>query len=494
MVIAPTTVATAEVTKATDSNSILDGRDHTYNKKTVAKRAVSVATTNPTVSSAPYHRKISVRPAPETRTMIRPSTMPVDPIGPPNRSISTVSVQMKQVERTEPPQPAIRVKTIDSRVDANKMPTPPENRPKQQAFAKKSVTVRSVVRTPNGDYRLKMPNGAMQQKQQQQQPSAPPPPRITQVTPAPARTASVAYPKLPTVKQTQPNPVQQPVKLWNNMMSKATVEPSLKVHVSTRNSLQGFTAIQENPVENDANDGTSLLKIGQVFEGVSDDFVEDLFLETAVPSSPSTQTMSAPTPPSTPQPLQMQPLQSSSPLLDTLVKEMEHDPNNGIQTATVNDDNVKLVTIVQNDDKSCADYRCNICLNFNDSKLQYREHMLRKHGFRVICERCHDAFNHQQAFIDHFKYDSSDGVGSMKCALSANANRTYICIVEPPIILMRNEKVFAFRCKYCDLAFQNQRNYVQHAQRHAKLFRCKQCPTKPLNIDLMREHLTHHKN
>lgn len=502
-----TTSITAPISAAAtapNSNFILAGRDHIYNRRTGPLPVIGRAATNSIVSTA----------SSTVTTGLRPSTVPTIPNLP---SIQPTCIESTMIKKEPQPGPTIRAKTIESLTDANQVP---ENRPKPQAFAKKSVTVRTIERTPNGLYRFKAANGVMQQQQQQQ--LTQPINQVTRITNAkittasapaaaanPARTAPISYSKLPTMKPTQakPNPVQQPVKLWNNMMTnKAPLEP-LRIHVSVKtrelnqgdnnsNATLSLQTSQEKPIEENASDGGSMLKIGQVFQGVNEDMVDLLQM---VPSSSQTPPAPTPQPPSPPPPFTIQSVQSASPMLDTEIEHnQDNDNTNGTQTAYLNDDNVKLVTIVQNGDKNCDDYRCNICLTFNDSNTQYREHMLRQHGYKIICDRCHDAFNYQHEYMKHLKIDESAGDGgrerTLKCSLSANANRTYICIVEPPIILMRNEKVFAFRCKHCDLAFQNQRNYVQHAQRHAKQFRCKQCPTKPLNIDLMREHLTHHKN
>lgn len=496
MVAAPATAAPTTAT-APASNVVLDGRDHTYIRSNAPMPVVTAAATKSNSNSN----------ASTVTTRIRPSNISKVRSMPPIQSTSTVSTIIKKEPETDtPPQPVIRAKTIENLNGANQVTN---NRPKLQAVAKKRVTIRTIERTPNGVHQLKEPNGAMQQQQQQQLRP------INQITRKPnanntaaTNKAPIVYSRLPTAKQTQSNAAQQPVKLWNNMMMNTVQEPfKIQVSVKTReigsnNSNLKFPneeTQKQNPIENDANDGASTLKIGQVFEGVNEDMVDLLqMIPSPSSSSPSPPPVSTPTPPPPPtsqSPFAIKSIQLASPLLDTLVKEISHD-NNGMQTAYLNDESVKLVTIVRSDDKSCADYRCNICLTFNDSNLQYREHMLHKHGLRVVCEQCHGAFYHQQAFIDHLKDSGGVTINGrlLECALSANASRTYICIVEPPIILMRNEKVFAFRCKYCDLAFQTQRNYVQHAQRHAKQFRCKKCPTKPLSIDLMREHLTHHKN
>lgn len=499
---APVTVAATTATASTP-NVVLDGRDHTYNRRTGPLPVISVAGTRPIASTS------------TALARIRPSTVStvstVQSIPPIESPSAEPTIIKKEKDVDTPPQPATRVEATEN---LNRVPY---HRPKLHAVAKKSVTVRAIGRSPNGVVRLKVPNGQQQQQQQQLRPIN----RITRipnsnVTAAPvsvvaANKAPIVHSKLSSANQTQSNAVQQPVKLWNDMMIQTPQEPfKIQVSVKTREVGQGKSNLKfpseeaqkqkQNPIENDANDGASSLKIGQVFEGVNEDMVELLQMFPSSPSlspSPSPQPESTPTPPPTSKPaFAIKSVQSASPLLDTLVKEISHD-DNGVQTAYLTDESVKLVTIVQSGDKSCADYRCNICLMFNDSNLQYREHMLRRHGFRMICEQCHEAFHHQQTYIKHLTVDSAGvkGVGrTLKCSLSANASRTYICIVEPPIILIRKEKVFAFRCKFCDLAFQTQRNYVQHAQRHAKQFRCKKCPTKPLNIDLMREHLTHHKD
>lgn len=491
-------------TTSADTVPILDGRDHTYIRKTAKSSNVNnnstVSPSTPSSTALTSTVWASTAPKPTTRlvrTVLRPSTAP----GTGNiRQISAALVQLNQVEPASN-QPAIRVKPIGNLTNANQMPASLDTHPKPQAFAKKSVSIRSIVRTSDGTFRLKMPNDGIQKQQQQlRQPN-----QTIGISSASASNASTSV-----TTASQLNPVKQPVKLWNNMMmTKATAEP-LKVHVSVKMRTEDNETrfpmhqrqqqqsqpqpLHENPIENGALDGASVLKIGQVFEGVNENFADDIFNESNIEPTPQ------------------YPNQTTGSLLEALAREVDHNnqSNNNIngKAATAapqpqpqkvltqrrivitDEDDDSPVTIIQNDDKNCSDYRCNMCLTFNDSLDTYRDHMWLKHEVNLICERCHGAFSHELAFQNHLETSAN---GSIECPLSSNAARTYICIVEPPIILMRNEKVFAFRCKNCDLAFQNQRNYVQHAQRHAKLFRCKLCPTKPLNIDLMSKHLTHHK-
>lgn len=483
----------------------LDGRDHVYHRKIAPKPSIrtastmnvsTVPTTTVWASTAPIPTTAvrstqSTTNPPKRIVSLRPSMMP--------ENILSVAVESTPANGMEVPsnQPLIRVKAVESLTNTKQTSMSSDSAAKPHGLARKRVTVRSIVRHPDGTFHVKQPNTI--ESQQHNKTSTDQCVRIANVTGAVSIASSsgsngtATYSKFSAPAIVQP----QPVKLWNNMMPTHTKPTPLKVHVSvkTRNESQEpgngtlsppkEQSAQENLIENavnEANDGASMLKIGQVFEGVNEDF-EDLFLETDITPS----------------------------MLEEAVKDMEHDtptkrnnnndavtmPRPKVATApkpvVLTDDNDKLVTIVQNNDKSCNDYRCNICLTFNDSLEQYRDHMDTKHAFKFTCENCHDAFGAYSAFYNHLKSDNQT-LGSLRCTLSANAKRTYICIVEPPIILMRNEKVFAFRCKNCDLAFQNQRNYVQHAQRHAKLFRCKLCPTKPLTMDLMRQHLNHHKN
>lgn len=348
--------------------------------------------------------------------------------------------------------PTIRVKAIESMKEkmddkpmVNIQPQQPVVRPQQQhAVAKKRVTLPPVLKTTS--YYMPKP-----------------------------------YDENNLRKQSAAVTNQQPVKLWNNVTQKEQAPPSLTVHFgSTKNNLTAIirkspppgnmkqytnraNKTSSNPPRNavpiveNAVDNASVLKINQVFEGVDDDFVEDLLHDNNSQASSS--------------------VDVQSPMFDNLVKEVVKEKQI-VEPYTLSNS----VKIIEGTDQSCLDYRCNICLTFNDSYDAYRLHVARAHGLNFTCDKCHSSFDTLPVFRKHFP-----------CKSTANASRSFICIVDPPIILMKNKKVFAFRCKHCkDVAFQNQRNYVLHAQRHAQLFRCKRCPTKPLTMRLMKQHLQHH--
>lgn len=440
----------------------------------------------------------SVRRVVTTQSASPATTQPI----PPAILQPTYSVP-KPAASLPPKLPTIRVKALESMKEVNKLPivnTQPKpqtvNKPPQHSVAKKSVSV-PVVRRPA------LPT-------------------------LPTRTSNVA-------NQPKPQPAitanQQPVKLWNNVIGSHQKEPVqqpiIRISVNNcdanksgptstnRQNLQAVkngaeknhlrftmkqygpsraplrtaspvTAANANrnnqmhftmknvgpnqivstvpgrtasPVVENATDNSSTLKINQVFEGVSEDFVEDLLIEGTQP------------PPS---------MECPSSLFDDLVKEVATDK----QTI----DTGSSVKIIPGADATCSDYRCNICLEFSETLNQYKTHMCQAHSRPWICCVCHAGFKSQTEYFAHLPANKL-----VKCKLSPNGNRSFICIVDPPIILMKNQKVFAFRCKHCkDVAFQNQRNYVQHSQRHAQMFRCKKCPTKPLTVDMMRQHLNHH--
>lgn len=245
-------------------------------------------------------------------------------------------------------------------------------------------------------------------------------------------------------------------KLWNNVMQQKKMPP-LEVLMTVSDSNGSVTQMQKQTLQiENATDNSSTLKINQVFEGVSENFGEIFLGEPQIETHGNNA--------------------SPSPLLDDLVKEIESDKPPL--------EPYDIISLVKDTDERCADYRCNICLDFNDSYANYKEHMCKIHGFKIVCTKCHEGFLNIQRFTSH---------GTLSCQRAPNAKRPFICIVDPPIIIMRNQKVIGFRCKHCvHLAFENQRNYVTHAQRHAKLFRCKLCPTKLLTKPVMRQHLQHH--
>lgn len=266
-----------------------------------------------------------------------------------------------------------------------------------------------------------------------------------------------------TMKQCGPNKVPNPSdsNMRNSTQNNQTHSTMKRMDANQIVSTKPLR--KSHPVIEQAVNNSSTLKIGQVFECVNDDFVEDLLeLEKTAQSPPSENCETS--------------------LFDDLLEEIvKEKPTTQPVTSLSNS-----VRIVQGADESCSDYRCNICLEFSDSLQDYKLHMERSHALRWVCDKCHGGFLRLADYNNHMSTGRA-------CRLSANASRSFICIVDPPIILMKNQKVFAFRCKHCkDVAFQNQRNYVQHAQRHAQLFRCKKCPTKPLPSHLMKLHLSHH--
>lgn len=410
---------------------------------TTASRMVITVAIPKQYNTGPAISRATTAPAPTTVTKAIPQCIP------------TIWVNHPTAKATAPapaPLPTIRVKTVESLQNSNQQSNSSENARSDHAYAvaKKRTTVNPVVRsTPiNQSVISGQSNGS----------SNGPPNGSSNWVPVKGIPPKVVVNSAPKE--------QQPVKLWNNMMQinskkplelKITVQKNRPTYDKTSRKLPVLQPTEEL-IENTDESG-SLLKIDQVYESVSEEFVEDLLEDITNPSRESSE--------------------SSSPLLDTLVKEVETDDSTS---------NKNVVTFVHEKAESCLDYRCSICLVFNSTYRQYQQHMLNEHDHSFICEQCHSPFTTQNMFVQHL--NESGG----KCCRSTNSDRPYICIVDPPIILMRNEKVFAFRCKHCNLAFQNQRNYVQHAQRHAKLFRCKKCPTKPLPMDLMRQHLDHHQD
>lgn len=271
--------------------------------------------------------------------------------------------------------------------------------------------------------------------------------------------------KLPVAgnKKTADN---NPVKLWNNVIQKNSTGKDLDYLVvanpeETRTDESVFCLKPTKEVIEHATENSSVLRIDQVYESVSDEFVEDLLVE------------KRPT--------------SASPLSDTLVKEAVDKPAAAKNGAVQSKKSANPITFIPSSNNKCTDFRCNICLAFNETFDEFKTHMHRQHQYNFVCDRCHDSFR------THQLYDLHLNPATKECVNPENSKRTFICIVDPPVILMKSNKVFAFRCKYCSVAFHNQRNYVQHAQRHAKLFRCKLCPqAKAMSATAMQQHLNQH--
>lgn len=339
--------------------------------------------------------------------------------------------------------PTIRVKALESMTESIQPP---------------------VVNASNSSHTVKIVNGSLPFKK----PNVPLSIKMSTKTSQPASITNATN---------KPNDVGQPkppVKLWNDVMQKNAKKPIELLVISNGNQTNKDNSViclkptEQRNIEN-AKENSSALKIGQVFESVSDEFVEDLLVEKA---------------------------SSLSPMLDTLVKQIATDQNGskpakGVPDANLNrvhlnDTDANRTRIIYEANEACFDYRCNICLQFNDSFTEFKSHMFRIHQYALTCQACHESFITRSEYNDHLT--------NATCRHQPNSKRSFICIVDPPVVLMKNDKVFAFRCKHCDLAFKNQRNYVQHAQRHARMFRCKRCEkSKAVFLPQMQQHLKNHE-
>ncbi|XP_031628688.1 uncharacterized protein LOC116344339 [Contarinia nasturtii] len=347
---------------------------------------------------------------------------------------TSTSTQSKSV--TTPSNiPAIRLKSIDSLKETSKSIT--ANTPKTTSTPK----VVPVQKTVQGRAPVQKVNNGHEKNQQ-----------------------PVTYTNKSTSTPT-PTPAPTPtVKLWNNVIQNNATEKDFdylvvanKEEANKDNSVFRLKPTNEM-IEHASGSTSSSLKIQQVFECVTDEFVEDLLVEKEKP--PATKSNKEPSPP-----------------VDTILEQVVNNQN-----AQTN----KAITFVPTSNGQCTDYRCNICLLFNDTYNDYLAHMCRVHQCNYVCRKCHEGFERKIAKLQHLE---PNGV----CTRPENAQRSFICIVDPPVILMKNGKVFAFKCKHCSLAFHNQRNYVHHAQRHAKTFRCKLCTAaKALTSELMQQHLKQH--
>lgn len=201
-----------------------------------------------------------------------------------------------------------------------------------------------------------------------------------------------------------------PVKLWNNVMQKNNTGKSLdylKVVMSNKEDTNTdesvFCLKQSEDLIEHATENSSTLKIGQVFECVSDEFVEDLLVD----KRPN----------------------STSPLLDNLVKEVVDNHNRSApspKTITTNKSASTIKFVPSSSRDNCTDYRCNICLDFNDTYDQYKSHMRIKHQYNFICENCRDCFRTRRSFDLHLNQATN------LCVEAENSKRNFICIVDPP--------------------------------------------------------------
>lgn len=380
----------------------------------------------------------------------------------PTLSANTVPAKVSEPSKQYAPStnlPAIRVKTIES-LKENR---PNVANPPKVVTAAKTIVAQKLTNPPMGVKKILLP--------------------IKKFVDKPTEKTDTEVNRVPGATTNDSN---QPVKLWNNVMQQNSCGKQLEyMVVADKNNEEGngdesvfCLKLAEEVIENSKENNSSSLKIDQVYECVSDEFVEDLLIERSAKSAEaqSVRSQSLALTPTPPPSTATMPQQSPSPLLDSLLSE--------VQTPT--NKNPTKLTFARPSDADCSDYRCNICLQFNGTFVEYKSHMINKHQYRLVCEKCREAFRSQIMYEGHL--DSND-----KCVQRENASRNFICIVDPPVILMKNNKVYAFRCKHCLLAFHNQRNYVQHAQRHAKMFRCKVCPSaKTMSSSSMQQHLLQH--
>lgn len=387
---------------------------------------------------------------PKFKTVSKTATPP-PPQQPASNSIhktlaSSVAAALNEPS-SNPPAPAIRVKAIESMKETN----PPT-----------AVNAANKANAPNNANPVKIVNGLK-------------PFRM------PAIPMSITVKSGLDTAKTQSaagqRTMENGVRLWNKVNEKTPTKPIEILVISNGSQTNKDKSViclkptEENNIENATNNSSSL-KIGQVYECVSDAFVEDLLDERNTQKA------------------------SPSPLLDTLVEEIVQTPTRAKQTECIQDANSNQmdaensdfnnVRIVYEENETCFDYRCNICLQFNKSFPEFKAHMFRTHKYALTCQTCHESFITRDEYFHHME--------RAVCRNPPNSKRQFVCIVDPPTVLMRNDTVFAFRCKHCDIAFRNQRNYVQHAQRHAKTFRCKRCPKSgALHLKQMQQHLKKHE-
>lgn len=386
----------------------------------------------------------AAKPNPTPATTLMSAIARQTPTPPQLGPIEIIRTAPQTMQKTATTQPIIRVKAMESLRE--KTPSPVVNAPSNS----------NPVKIVNGTLSLRQPNEEV-------------PIKMSQVATT-NKSSAVG-------QQTY----GQKVTLWNKVINNNKInEKPLELLVITNGKEVNkdkdvfcLKPTEANNIENATNNSSSL-KIGQVFECVSDEFVEDLLGDKRT---------TAPSP-------------NASPPLDTLVKEISSDQTEpqiskrveGIVSKTVDigDTSAHQFRIVHDADENCFDYRCNECLKFNETFPEFKTHMFRVHQYPLTCQKCHQSFITRQNFQSHL----SNGI----CTSVANSNRSFVCIVDPPVILMKNNYVFAFRCKHCNLAFKKQKNYVQHAQRHARMFRCKRCRnTKALSLKDMQSHLKKHE-
>lgn len=435
---------------------------------------VSVSFPSTTVGTRPIVGLQTIPPAQvQTNvTSVNPNTLSSATVTRTYRAITPKTGSNTRAIPTPPPSAQQKPATVRmASVESNSLASKPANVPQIRVKAIESLKeLNQSVPSNNSTNAVKIVNGTVSMK-------TPNLPLSVKVSTRPV--LRPAIPMNTNAVENRSNASDQPVKLWNDVIQKnAPSKKQLELLVITNGSkatmdesIICLKPTKNNVIEN-ATDNSSSLKIGQVYESVSDEFVEDLLIDkTASVTSPS-------------------------PMLDTLVKEITTEqnkakdaakiPDANLEKCNIDDTSANQIRIINDSHEACFDFRCNICLHFSETFNQFKEHMLNCHQYSFTCQICHEPF------ITRIEYNGHIRNGA--CYKAPNSKRSFICIVDPPVILMKNEKVFAFRCKHCSLAFKNQRNYVQHAQRHAKLFRCKRCTgNKAMVLGQMRNHLKQHE-
>lgn len=254
----------------------------------------------------------------------------------------------------------------------------------------------------------------------------------------------------------------QSIKLWNHIISHPddNINDTFELLV-VEGKEKTVYSLNATETESVSKNGSSL-KIGQVFGSVNDKFVENLLIDRTKSEQKIHQAQ------------------------DTTQKRLMQNPANLNQSRIVNDSQTakkKTATTNVVISKHEVDLRCNFCLKLCEKFDELKEHMFTEHKFSFVCDICFEPFKFRGPY-DHHRA----GLSSFPCKI--NGSRPYICIVDPPVILLKNNQVHAFKCKHCKLAFFNQKNYVQHAQKHATNFRCKRCQSsKPISAEQMILHL-----
>lgn len=252
----------------------------------------------------------------------------------------------------------------------------------------------------------------------------------------------------------------QSIKLWNHIISNPddNMNDTFELLVVEGKDRPVFS-LKVTETESLPTNGPTL-KIDQVFGSINEDFVENLLIDRT----------------------------KSDQMQNTTPKRLIQTPANLNQSRIVNDSRTDKKKTAKASERFAiskheVDLRCNFCLKLCRKFDELKEHMFTEHRFSFVCNICFEPFKFRGAYDCH-----RAAISSSPCKV--NASRPYICIVDPPVILLKNKQVHAFKCRHCKLAFFNQKNYVQHAQKHATSFRCKRCQSsKPIPAEQMILHL-----